>query len=116
MDAAERQLFDDDREQFKCSCFAVYLLTILIITTSVAPGALFIYFILYPESKACWTNDSKQIATPKRTLRIDDDEMDMAPLFSFWTWSGLIFNILLTASNFRALCVPMRRKDLTYLG
>jgi len=95
---------------------ALLLAILAIIAFSVAPGAIFLYFTIYPESESCWTNDQKNIATPKRTLRSDDYEMDMAPLFSFWTYAGLAFNIALMVSYIQALCVPYKRTDLTYLG
>ena len=82
----------------------------------VTPACVFLYFILYPESEACWTSDEKDIATPRPTLRVDDVEQDMAPLFFFWTYFGFSINIVFSVSYAVALRVPLKRKDLTFHG
>ena len=81
-----------------------------------APACIFLYIIIFPESKACWTSEGKAIATPVPTRRTDDVETNAAELFAFWSYTGFAVNIILTACYAHALRIPCIREDLTHVG
>ena len=106
---AEVSLFDDDRAPFRYPRYAIVAAICVILILFAAPATVFLKFMVRPESESCWTSDSKDTATPKPTLRTDDFEVNMAPLFALWVNSGFVLNMALIVSFAYALRVPCAR-------
>ena len=106
----------EDSQRFKHPIFALVLSILGIVVLFAAPAFVFLYFIMWPESEVCWSASNRKTATQKPTFRADDTEIDMAPLYAFWTYSGFVFNLLCIGAFIYALRVPCVRVELTYVG
>ena len=103
-------------EPYEHSFLALLLSIFGIMACFVAPACIFAYIIIFPESESCWVDPHRDVAMANPSNKKGVKEKNIALWYRYWAYSGLAFNVLLTACYAQALRIPCVRLDLTWLG
>ena len=106
----------EDEEPYIYNFYQMMIAVIFIIFFFTMPAVAFLFVVLFPESDTCWSSFSRDTATPQPTIRDDDVEVNVAPLYRYWAITGLVFNSILTGMYSHALRIPCIYEKLTWAG